>query len=192
MAGFVVVAILIAAMWPGDREPEYGGKKLSEWLDQYQRYYSLGRYPDTPKLIEASDAVRHIGTNAIPWLLRCIRYEQPPWKRKLSVAYAKWRPRRLINNSIEGWLLDVKRDQQADVAAFGFGILGSDATTSVSELNQILEKSKWGRPSARAIVALALIEQARLREEANKALRKMAPEVLEKGGAESDGRGRIS
>ena len=29
----VLVGIGVVAFWPGEREPEYNGKKLSEWLD---------------------------------------------------------------------------------------------------------------------------------------------------------------
>ena len=32
VGGCIVAAVLIVALWPGEREPEYQGKKLSEWL----------------------------------------------------------------------------------------------------------------------------------------------------------------
>src|SRR5438045_3525167 len=60
-AALIVAAIAAVAFWPGEKEPEYHGKKLSEWL-------ALER--EQPR--ESAEAVRAIGTNAIPFLLRWI------------------------------------------------------------------------------------------------------------------------
>jgi hypothetical protein len=30
----VVLAVLVAIVWPGEKEPEYQGKKLSYWLER--------------------------------------------------------------------------------------------------------------------------------------------------------------
>jgi hypothetical protein len=78
MAG--VVAFIV---WPGEREPEYQGKKLSEWLTLYSQTFSdeSGR---KEAHASAAQAVRHIGTNAIPYLLKWIRYETPDWRNKLE------------------------------------------------------------------------------------------------------------
>jgi len=54
------------------REPEYGGKRLSEWVMAYADYTS-----PTSDSQQIDDAIRHIGTNAIPYLLDWIRYEPP-------------------------------------------------------------------------------------------------------------------
>jgi hypothetical protein len=62
LAGCVLVAIGIVAFWPGEREPEYNGKTLSKWLKIYK---SPSADFTAPTQIEAADAVKHIGTNAI-------------------------------------------------------------------------------------------------------------------------------
>jgi HEAT repeat protein len=52
-------------------EPVYGGKSLGQWLK------AQDRDGDFPK--DAKEALQHIGTNAIPSLLRRLVYVQPPF-----------------------------------------------------------------------------------------------------------------
>ena len=51
--------------------PVYGGKSLGEWLKMHDRD---GFFSE-----EATNAIRHIGTNAIPALLQRLTYGQPPF-----------------------------------------------------------------------------------------------------------------
>jgi hypothetical protein len=155
LAGCIVVAILIAEMWPGEREPEYGGKKLSEWLFQYQAYH---RSPDSIERREASDAVHHIGTNAIPSLLKWIAYEQPRWKENLRTQYRKW-PKPFVNKSIDLWF--IKKRRLAGDAVLGFGILGPEADPAVPELTR-LTKSANPSLSRDTMMALGFIGEAGL------------------------------
>ena len=87
LAAVVVAAIMVIAFWPGAREPEYQGKKLSEWLEPYAAAAT------TPDSILKSDsdvqAVRHIGTNALPFLVKWIREETPLWQRSLPALTRK-------------------------------------------------------------------------------------------------------
>ncbi len=73
VVGLVLVGVL-AAVFSREREPEYGGKRLSEWVE---------RLPWTPedKPSEAEDAIRSIGTNGIPYFLAWIAYEPPLWRQ---------------------------------------------------------------------------------------------------------------
>ena len=54
-------------------EPSYEGKPLGEWLKMYDRQgdYSYSK--------EATNAIHHIGSNAIPSLLERLVYVQPPF-----------------------------------------------------------------------------------------------------------------
>src|SRR5678816_2434558 len=81
IVGFVVLVVVVlvaVAVWPGPKEPEYQGKKLSEWLEMHN---------DRPA--KSTEAVRAIGTNAIPFLVRWIGTECPAWKRKIADFYTK-------------------------------------------------------------------------------------------------------
>ena len=54
-------------------DPSYEGKRLGEWLKMHERQ---GDYAFSP---EATNAIRHIGSNAIPALLRRLVYVEPPF-----------------------------------------------------------------------------------------------------------------
>jgi hypothetical protein len=74
--GVVLVALAGAIGWmvlPASRagRPAYGGKELTLWLRTYAPTSSSGRH--SPQWNATDDAVRHIGTNSIPILLRMIR-----------------------------------------------------------------------------------------------------------------------
>lgn len=70
----------------GEREPVYRGKPLSLWLQTYSPLSPSGR--GSPAWSETDDAVRHIGTNSIPALLRMLRVTDSKLKLQL-VALAK-------------------------------------------------------------------------------------------------------
>src|SRR4051794_32859962 len=52
------------------QEPSYQGEPLSVWLS---RAVEKGLYQDDPEVIRCRDAIRAIGTNAVPTLLRILR-----------------------------------------------------------------------------------------------------------------------
>src|SRR5437763_1005229 len=81
LAGCALTAILVALLWTRDREPEYQGKFLSQWLAQYRDH-------DVEDGAAAA-GVREIGTKALPWLLKWLRYERAPWRGKLLSAVNK-------------------------------------------------------------------------------------------------------
>jgi hypothetical protein len=76
--GGVVVGACLALRQP---QPEYRGRSLSQWLTRYGRSGD-----DELRRREAADAVRQIGTNAIPYLVENIRYETPEWMCKVARA----------------------------------------------------------------------------------------------------------
>jgi len=79
------VALLFGAallLWR-EREPRYQGRPLSTWLGEFEWNSERG-LPCEP----ATEAVRQIGTNALPFLMRWYSYEPAPWREKLSAAEA--------------------------------------------------------------------------------------------------------
>jgi hypothetical protein len=113
------------AVWLGEREPEYQGKKLSEWLE---------RFSDSPK--EAGNAVRTIGKDAIPSLLTWfhearrqeIAREFPTWAQNVT-PLKRW-----------GHLDFCK----AKLGEKGFRILGPSALPALPQLTQMLKDSSSG------------------------------------------------
>jgi hypothetical protein len=134
LALFALVGIGVVAFWPGEREPEYNGKKLSEWLRAYELGYSN---ESDRRLVErdqaaAADAIQHIGTNALPWLLKRIAYNPPAWKQKMAPFTARIPSRMLAHWYTEGERLGWDALQ-------GFRVLGSRAAPAVPELAQMIK-----------------------------------------------------
>jgi len=74
----VGIAGLIASQGLREREPVYQGKPLSVWLERYDE----GDYVAVTQQLwkkETDEAVRQIGTNAIPVLLRRLRAKDSPF-----------------------------------------------------------------------------------------------------------------
>src|ERR1035441_10607824 len=66
----ILISVGFAAAGQGPREPSIDGKRLSTWLDEYQKSIPRPEYDGDPQMrARAEGAVRKIGTNSIPWLL---------------------------------------------------------------------------------------------------------------------------
>src|SRR5579871_1016636 len=59
------------------REPVYQGKRLSEWLKDANDINGETPVPD------AVNAIKAIGTNAVPFLIQMLQYKDSPLKFKL-------------------------------------------------------------------------------------------------------------
>jgi HEAT repeat protein len=79
LLALLFVALLGGVVWVLSRptEPAYQGKPLSAWLNEYN-----GRPGDTNQA--ALVAIREMGTNAIPALLKIIESDDPPFQRMMS------------------------------------------------------------------------------------------------------------
>lgn len=80
---WVIVAIVFAAVFGGlflsaEEEPEHDGKTISEWLEVFQQQrVPTGAFGSTrtPTSGPADDAIRAMGTNAMPYILAELRAE---------------------------------------------------------------------------------------------------------------------
>lgn len=124
------------------REPQYHGRTLSEWLDAYQH----GRFsgPSSAESREAAEAVRHIGTNALPFLVKWISCETPAWGSKLYAAFFKLAPSSRQNPFVRSVLTKIEKDQVGQVLS-GFDILGAQAGPAVPDLARLMvnTRSPW-------------------------------------------------
>jgi hypothetical protein len=116
----------MVAFWPGEREPEYNGKKLSEWL-------ALQRY--RPE--EASDAIRAIGTNALPVLVSWAEYQMPAWRFELARGYSSF-PRPIYSDSRADFFINRKGTMRSFNSVFAFRILGTNASAAIPELSRFV------------------------------------------------------
>jgi hypothetical protein len=106
---------------------------LSEWL----RAYDLGSSNESERIVvrreqeDAADAIKNIGTNALPWLLKRIAYDPPVWKEKIGPIAARIHSRLLTRWYLEG-------DRLSYDALEGFRVLGPRAAPAVPELARMI------------------------------------------------------
>jgi hypothetical protein len=116
-------------------EPRYKGRTLTYWLAVHKKADA-----DSAEEREAEDAIRKIGTNALPHLVARLRYKRPAWKTK-AVRIAIDLP-----GPLDDWLttLILEKEDKYEAAYEGFEILGPAATPAVPELIELLrDKDTW-------------------------------------------------
>ena len=152
-----VAGVLAALVWLGEKEPAYEGKKLSEWVKAIGTIGS-GEGRDRGRM-EAEKAVRHIGTNALPWLLKWIRYEKPAWKvkwgGKMYFRVGKLPP--VLQWGILRFFGPFGPDQPDWMAVRGFEKLGPQASPAIPELVRLMNDTNKPAISRQAWACLNLI-----------------------------------
>jgi hypothetical protein len=123
-------------------EPSYGGRSLSQWLEIY---YFVAKTPAEQQI--AVEAVRKIGTNAVPHLLKWMRYEQGAHPVTETLAEKVPESSYLLH-----FLYGPER--RALTAPIGFEILGPEASAAVSDLAQLMNDPRTGGAPELAIQAL--------------------------------------
>jgi hypothetical protein len=149
----VLVAGAVVLVWPrGPKEPEYGGKKLSEWMEESgfsywisgNRYYVMSR--------EAQNALHHIGTNAIPYLVQWVGYEPPSWKTKLYAIIQKTFHYTFIDHR------SLARASRAEGATAALQTLGPKAEGAIPELATLANNPKATNSARRATAVLSRLQ----------------------------------
>ena len=162
LAAVFVGAVLAVILWPEEKEPEYQGKKLSYWLFRPPR--PPFSEPAAPaEAIASETALRHIGTNAIPCLLKWLSYEPSPLKKKSSAALLRL-PARFQPGKLIAYLSESDLERKAFIAEQGFIMLGPDAWPAVETLNQMAGETKRQRRTYRSYRARAVLDQMKQRQ----------------------------
>src|SRR5262245_28043596 len=131
LVGSVVAITLAFLIWPREREPEYNGVPLSTWLERGNSSNSK----------EWARAIKHMGTNALPFLIRAAKYEHPCWRNWLFRTTSKW-PAGALTSRVGQWLLGDKPISRRGSSVIAFGILGADADPALDELRRIERDTK--------------------------------------------------
>jgi HEAT repeat protein len=149
LAALLVALAALVALFALNPEPRYQGRHLSEWILLYWE-------PDTPDAdkTEAAEAIRAIGTNAVPDLVKWLPFKEP-------TAHARLRLR-LLNLPI---LLPKRVREPLAVppmlvrslsAVSGFRALGTNAVSAIPALAVLARDSDpTAATSFLAIQALA-------------------------------------
>lgn len=131
-------------------EPVYEGKPLSEWLL---------RFPPSARALNSDFtegrilAIRSIGTNAVPWLLKWVRFQPQTWRTNLAAGAARL-PRSIASASIYDWIYEGDARTRSQQASYTFGALGADAKMAYPELRAIATNSQGGFATEAAVEAL--------------------------------------
>jgi hypothetical protein len=137
-AGALIVAALTVVIWKASTpsEPSYDGRKLSVWLDEFLQFpVNQMVDPNTSQV----QAVRAMGTNAIPWLLYQLRPSSSTWQWKLN---------QLLNRQqvIKFRFADIH--QRLSRGTVGFWALGEMGESAIPALLDLVEVHPENVPSA--------------------------------------------
>ncbi|HEU5071538.1 MAG TPA: HEAT repeat domain-containing protein [Verrucomicrobiae bacterium] len=140
LAGVLSIAAGIALLLNREEGPFYQGKRLSEWVSIYRLE------PDDDV---SRQAIRSIGAEGYPYLIKWIDYERPAWRIKLSQLI----PYQIVVNRAVARLV-YGDDSRATAAASAFRALGTNAAPTIPALEAMMNNSK--RPSAARLALFAL------------------------------------
>ena len=185
VAACAVITFVVVMAGPSEREPVYNGKSLSEWL---WLHIKASGSTNVAEMEASSEAIRQIGTNALPWMMRWISSYEPGKLRLLAAKFR--RPFNLIYFSA-GW-------RSRNNALRGFRILGSVARPVVPQLADWATDTTQAHFERRVSALLALGEmgndflqiptlvkqladpEERWRDYATNELKRIAPGLLER------------
>jgi hypothetical protein len=152
-AALVVACVLTIVLWPVEKEPVYAGKKLSAWVLQLNN--PLGEWGTAQETVEAGNAIRSLGTNSLPWLLKWIAYEPPPSKRNVY--------RLLKGFRVAAPYQHLQRmESRGYYSILAFRTLGASANPAIPELNRMMTNAASYVVSTRARDSLAFIGEPAL------------------------------
>ena len=145
---YLAVAFFIAILFllSGRREPSCEGKTLTEWLKIYEEGGSADASPT-----HAAEAVRKIGTNALPVLLGWVYEDGERWQDNIKRTMRKL-PRPL-QPSPSG-MLDRRQADNYGHCQTAFRLLGQSAYPAIPELKRVINHTN-SFVSGKAMLALA-------------------------------------
>jgi hypothetical protein len=128
--GLITLALLAGVIhWTSSlSEPKYQGVSLGKWIERY-----LNNFDSEPQRNEAIDAVQHIGSNAVPCLMRWLTASDSTLKESIETWIDAHSPIKVpfTNEYISHY----------DRALLGFEILGPRARTAIPELERLMRET---------------------------------------------------
>ena len=150
---------------PRDNQPVYKGLALAQWLDIVARRRINGYFPTfqgrhqakdaTPEQVgEAEEAIRAIGTNALPSLVAWIRYE-PSGPKRFYRGILELLPLPEHTRAFLWGLPGTKHELLGEYAVQGFRLLNTNAFPAVADLSKLANDTK--HPLAQMSAAKVLL-----------------------------------
>jgi hypothetical protein len=132
---FLALAVSFTVFWPQKKEPEYQGKKLSEWVTA-----PVG----ANGTLEVRKAMLAMGTNCVPFLVAWVQYDPPAWRKRLFELA------RYLH-------LGPSRDTRADRAEAAWSlmtVLGPQAAGAVPALRRLTREGTTAHMRSMAMMVL--------------------------------------
>lgn len=129
---------------------------MSEWFTVYSKNVEQDDLESKGRAAEAKQAIRNVGTNALPILLKRIQY-QPSNSRIRFLTFLDKLPSVVWNNRLVLPLLKDKGGVAAENATGIFMILGERATPAVPELTSLMFRATDADVVHRITYCLAVI-----------------------------------
>ena len=126
--GCALLVVLLALLFRGtEREPRYQGKTLSGWLQE-------GAWTSLRLTSTQEEAVRSMGTNALPFLVKWVQYVTPPWRVRFTMTV-----RRVVGRF---WVLfRDPRMERARISLACLQMLGPDVRPVMPELVKMMKQT---------------------------------------------------
>jgi hypothetical protein len=130
--GLILASVLGLLVWQvsGPREPVFEGRTLTSWLDHHVESSDARPPYNSPGWKKADAALRSVGSNAVPTLLKMIRAKDPP-----AVVL------KLLRLAERYHVMRVNyRSARNSEAEYAFEVLSTNAVSAVPELIKIYEE----------------------------------------------------
>jgi HEAT repeat protein len=143
IAALSIIGLLIIAWIAGavssSREPEYEGRKLSQWLEDLRRPSSASPSASLLARTNAMIAIRQMGTNAVPYLVRMLHAKDSRLKTKWMDLLSRQR-----------WIdfhFHFDFERRGD-GLRGLGILGPAARAAIPDVAKLLDDRNFAQQAA--------------------------------------------
>jgi HEAT repeat protein len=136
LSGFVilVVVVLLVAWFYKKDKLEYRGRDIDSWLANYDKYDPRQGYAETNEFSPVNDAIRKIGTRAVPHLVRLLEIHHSRWRDFLQ--------RQLAKQSVFGLRL-ASPEMLQQRCRCAFAALGPDAKEAIPQLLSIIDTNNF-------------------------------------------------
>jgi hypothetical protein len=151
LAAAAVFAVLLARAG----EPSYNGHRLSSWVKLLSPRNLQDFGPGCRKTGEAEEAIRSMGTNSLPYLVKWLSYQGGPTPVRDAVKWGIAKCPRLGKiKALRAWAWFDTKDVRGDGAALAFQFLRPTASPAIPSLLQVATKPGNTTPQFRALYAL--------------------------------------
>jgi hypothetical protein len=133
-------------------EPHYKARSLSYWVGLYTTAGTNSAAAQRHQAA-ANEAVRHIGTNALPYLLSWLDYD--PYPRAMRIAKMRSHlPTSLTHSRFATWLYRDPSQRRSTGATYALLALGPQAQPALPDLVRMLNTTNSEATPARAMLVL--------------------------------------